>query len=120
MAIMRKKILSILALLCLTATSAWADGSGSCGDGLTWSLSNGTLNITYSGSGTGAMTDFNTSNIPWYSSRRSIENIIIGNGVTHIGGYAFFGCNNASLTRIALPASVTSKKHNFGVFNILA
>lgn len=101
-----RKILSILALLCLTTTRAWADGD--CGDGVTWSLSSGTLNITYSGSGTGAMTDFNTTNTPWYSSRSSIQSIIIGSGVTHIGEYAFFGCNNASLTWIALPASVTS------------
>ena len=54
------------------------------------------------------MTDFNTTNTPWYSSRSSIQSIIIGSGVTHIGEYAFFGCNNASLTWIALPASVTS------------
>jgi len=50
---MSKKLLSIIALLCLTLSSAWADGS--CGDGVTWSYDAGTLTISYSGSGTGAM-----------------------------------------------------------------
>lgn len=105
MAIMRKKILLILALLCLTVTGAWADGS--CGDGLTWSLSKGILTIMYSGSGTGLMTNYSLpTDVPWYYNRKDITHITIESGVTRIGKYAFFQCSNASLTTISIPTSV--------------
>jgi len=107
MAIMRKKILSILALFCLTVTGAWADSSGSCGDGLTWSLSKGILTIMYSGSGTGLMTNYSLpTDVPWYYNRKDITHITIETGVTRIGQNAFFQCSNASLTTISIPASV--------------
>ncbi len=50
MAIMRKKILSILALFCLTVTGAWADDdSGSCGTSVTYSYEESTHTLTISG-----------------------------------------------------------------------
>ena len=104
---MSKKLLSIIALLCLTLSSAWADGS--CGDGVTWSYVAGTLTISYSGSGTGAMEDYgDPEEQPWYSNEGDITSIVIESGVTHIGDYAFCDFNNASLTTITIPASVTS------------
>ena len=80
--------------------------SGTCGDNLTWTLSNGTLTI----SGTGAMENYyyhhNTS--PWYNYRHIrpyIKSVIINDGVTSIGDYAFYAC---PLTSITIPNSVTS------------
>ena len=65
---MRKKLLSILALLCLTVTSAWAaTDSGNCGEmpdesSVKWSLTDdGVLTI----SGTGAIREYGWSNYPW-------------------------------------------------------
>lgn len=47
---MRKKILSILALFCLTVTGAWADDdSGSCGTSVTYSYEESTHTQTISG-----------------------------------------------------------------------
>ena len=47
---MRKKILSILALFCLTVTGAWADDdSGSCGTSVTYSYEESTHTLTISG-----------------------------------------------------------------------
>ena len=106
---MKQKLLSILALLCLTVTSAWADGSwtsGSC----TVTLTGGTLTV----SGTGAMADYGWSNQPeWLASHTNenpspITQITIESGVTHIGNYAFYWCNNANLTSVSIPSSVVT------------
>ena len=101
---MSKKLLSILALLCLTVTSAWADDSGTCGTSLTWSYVESTHTLTISG--TGAMTDFGYMETPWYDYRTDITNIVIEDGVTTIGEYAFIECEN--LTTVTIPNNVTS------------
>ena len=60
--------------------------SGACGDNATWTLDDeGTLTID----GSGPMTDY-TNKGPWFSSRDSIKEIVIGDGITHIGNSAFF------------------------------
>ncbi len=101
---MSKKLLSILALLCLTVTSAWADDSGTCGTSLTWSYVESTHTLTISG--TGAMADFGYMETPWYGYRTDITNIVIEDGVTTIGEYAFIECEN--LTTVTIPNNVTS------------
>ena len=60
--------------------------SGACGDNATWTLDDeGTLTID----GSGPMTDYANKG-PWFSSRDSIKEIVIGDGITHIGNSAFF------------------------------
>ncbi|MCC8077993.1 MAG: leucine-rich repeat domain-containing protein [Oscillospiraceae bacterium] len=77
--------------------------SGTCGDDLSWVLVDGVLTI----SGTGAMKNYTFSTLaPWYSSRKSIATVVIGNGVTTIGEHAFYECS--SLTSITIPDGVTS------------
>ena len=113
-----KKILSLifLSVFCLNVINAK----------ITWKLESNTLII----SGTGDMENYdNEISVPWYSQQRKIKNVIIKNGVTSIGSYAFQGCidltsttiSNSvisigssafadciSLTSIAIPNSVTS------------
>ncbi len=81
--------------------------SGSCGangDNLTWVLcDNGELII----SGSGAMANWTrSSTAPWYSNRSSVTKVIIENGVTSIGDYAFSRCT--PLQNVTIPDSVTS------------
>ena len=102
---MKRKLLSILALLCLTVASAWAGviDSGTNGD-ITWSLDyDGVLTI----SGSGAMADYDdASSQPWEDLRSDITSIVIEDGVTHIGDWAFgyFGY----LESVTIPTSVTT------------
>ena len=114
---MKKRFLSILLtavlLLCAvplglglvdTAYAAETVSSGSCGDNVTWMLtSDGTLTI----SGTGAMTDYyNSGATPWHSVCSQIKSVIIEDGVTRIGNYAFSYCD--ALAGVTIPDSVTT------------
>ena len=94
-------------------TASAAATSGSCGDNLTWQYNTSTDTLTISG--TGAMmnyaTTYNSSSYivttaPWGSYYETLKTVVINNGVTSIGKYAFYGC--WSLTSITIPDSVTS------------
>ena len=63
-----------------------APTSGECGDSATWSLENGVLTI----SGTGSMTNYiEASEVPWYAYAQSITAVEICSGITSVGQYAF-------------------------------
>ena len=78
--------------------------SGKCGDNLWWTLGDdGTLTI----SGTGNMIDYTDDNYaPWFRWSPEITSVIINEGVTSIGNYAFSNCSG--LTSVTIPDSVTS------------
>ncbi len=102
--------------------------SGTCGDAVYWEFyESGTLYIY----GSGTMENYIVySHVPWYSSYSTkIKRVVIEDGVTEIGSYAFYGCTSltsttisdsvteigsyafygcTSLTTIAIPYSVTS------------
>ena len=74
---------------------------GTWGESLTWELSeDGVLTI----SGTGAMPNY--AYAPWEDNKTSIKKVVILNGVTTIGDYAFDGCS--SLTGKNIPDGVTT------------
>ena len=115
---MKKRILSIVLALCLVFSllpvSALADEaptSGTCGDNLTWALADdGTLTI----SGEGEMNSYSSSKntdgawvttAPWGKHYKSIKSVVIEDGVTSIGGWAFYDCS--SLTSVTIPDGVT-------------
>lgn len=82
-----------LCLVTLTAplAAAAAAESGSCGENVTWQLDEtGTLTI----SGSGDMQDYESREAPWYNGNWRIGSLVIGEGVTSIGSYAFEDCKN--------------------------
>ena len=94
-----KKLFTLFLALVASVGSIFAE-SGTCGDNLTWTYTNGILTI----SGSGAMTDYNTS--PWYGFCSSIQTVHLPNGMTSIGNNAFSHCSG--LSAVTIPNSVTS------------
>ena len=75
--------------------------TGSSTNSVSWEVDSETLRIT----GTGEMEDFaDSSSAPWYDNESTITSIVIEEGVTSIGNYAFCGLTNAQTATI--PSSV--------------
>ncbi len=104
---MKKLIPLFCLLLCSIAMHAEVQ-TGSCGDNLTWQYDTDTKALTITG--TGKMSNYyyylDEGYAPWYEYQGDIAKILIADGVTSIGNYAFYYCT--SLTSITIPASVTS------------
>ncbi len=122
---MKKQLLLFVSML--LPMVAMADDSGSCGTNVTYTYVSSTGTLTIQGSG--AMTDYNSYNVPWYSYREDIKTVVIKDGVTSIGYGAFRFCGGLTsvtignsvmsigssafeactgLTTVTIPASVTS------------
>ena len=77
--------------------------TGTCGQNVTWSLSgDGVLTI----SGKGTMKNYTyKSEMPWYKYNSQIKSVVVEEGVTSIGDYAFYGM--PAMTSISLPKGLT-------------
>jgi len=77
-------------------------------DNFSWKISDGTLTV----SGTGAMPDYEcepdncSTTTPWAFCQKAITAVVIENGITAIGNYAFLACRN--LKFVTISNSVTS------------
>ena len=79
--------------------------SGSCGaegNNLTWTFDKETGVMTINGSG--AMADYTEKFCPWFCHRESITAVVLPEGITNVGDYAFSGCS--ALTEIDVPIGV--------------
>lgn len=99
--------LAIFFTVLLLSFSAAAAATGTCGENLTWVVSDdNTLTI----SGTGAMDDYGPVMIaaPWVNDDTlyNLTTVVMEEGITRIGDFAFY-CHRA-LVSVVVPASVTS------------
>ena len=79
---------------------------GSCGESLFWSLyEDGALVLE----GSGDMYDYYYYNVPWYDYNEQIVEVILPDGLTSIGQYAFYECSE--LKSVSIPDSVTKIGH---------
>ena len=82
--------------------------TGDCGyngNNLTYSLNTSTGVLTISG--TGVMKNWSSANnVPWYNYRTSVTSVTIGDNITTIGQFAFYGCT--ALTSVSISSSVTT------------
>ena len=94
-------LISMIAVLLLSSSVAFAASSGECGD-LTWTLnSSGVLTI----SGSGEMEEiYDEDEDYWRPNKASIKKLVINSGVTSISDWAFADCSN--LTTITLPSTL--------------
>ena len=92
-----KKILPILFLFVFSCSAIHADVAAD----FDWKFEDGTLTI----SGTGDMPDYeiHDNKAPWRIYQDKIEKVVIKDGVTNIGSYAFYYCEN--LTSITFKGS---------------
>ena len=102
---MKRIFTFFFALLSACTFSAYAAIiDGTYGNNLTWTLN--TKDSTLVISGEGEMKNYDAFSVPWYDYRSYIKYVTLPDGLTSIGGYAFYWCSG--LTSITIPNSVTS------------
>lgn len=101
---LNRAAITVVLLLALTLLSFFAPPSVSaraesnaCGDGVYYTLSNGTLTI----GGAGEMAHYNDSDAPWADRAEEITAVIVEEGVTSVGNSAFSGLKRLSSVQMA-------------------
>ena len=84
--------------------------AGTCGNAVTWTISDGMLELR----GRGELWEFSPDNRPgWYDERSIIDSVVIESGITNISAYAF--CDTA-VEQAQIPGSVVNIK-SYAFFN---
>lgn len=89
--------------------SALQTVSGKCGENLTWAYDVDTQTLTISG--TGDMVNYLSEiGAPWLPYKDRILRVIINEGVTGIGNYAFYNCSNLTsvISKIVNPFKISN------------
>lgn len=117
MKIRQHLIPAVLFLLCLllpaaAARPAYADtpepscvAYGACGNDAVWTVLDigGTRTLLITGSG--AIPNYSYQSMPWYRYQPGVRSVIVSDGITEVGSYAFF--NHFAVRSVTLGNSVT-------------
>lgn len=101
---MKKRLLLALLSVLLSFSAKSEIINGICGDNLTWTLDTETGIFTVSG--TGEMYDYSRYGSLGYQYNGYLKHLVIENGATYIGKYAFYGCE--SLVSVTLPNTLAN------------
>lgn len=101
---MNKRLLLTTALLLsfISSISLWADTTGKMGENISWTLTSGGV-LTINGSGDIPDYEYYSNNSPFFNNTE-VKSAIIGEGITRVGNYCFYGCEN--LTNVKLPSTL--------------
>lgn len=97
---MKAKLINLLLMLVASVGTMYAE-SGTCGANLTWSLNTEDSTLTIEGSGDMFISGMSA---PWKANASYVKSAILPDGLTSIGKYAFYECEN--LQSISIPSSV--------------
>ena len=75
---------------------------GTCGENLSYTIVDGVLTIT----GSGSMDNFGDCGAPWYEQRDEIQSVVFSEKMNSLGSFAFADCEY--LTEITIPKNITS------------
>lgn len=96
-------LVAILVLSLASCGSSTPQAEDASGSNWSYTKADKTLRI----SGVGEMASFgNAESVEWSSVRASVEKIVVNEGITSVGNYAFYGMT--ALTDVTLPASLVS------------
>ena len=108
---MKRRALGLFLVLCIisgmiTALPAFAQEviTEPCGNNVTWTFDNGVL--TVNGTGDIWSNSERSTQPPWERTGIDLTKVVINEGVTGVGSFAFFNC--LSLTSVTLPNSLTT------------
>lgn len=96
----------VLGILPALPVGTLAAQTGSCGQNVTWEYADGTLSL----SGTGPTVDYQmintstTDDYPWAAYADQITTVVVGEGITTLENYLFYGLKN--LTSVTLPSTL--------------
>lgn len=97
-------MLALSLVSCGTSAAKVEDASGSHG-ALSWSYTKSDKTLKISGEGEMASFD-SASAVVWTSVRAAVEKIVVGEGITSVGNYAFYMMS--ALKEVTLPKTLTS------------
>ena len=83
---------------------AAVQGSREGDNDFSYTLEDGVLRVI----GSGPMPDYEYGKAPWFESRSTIQEVVLSDGITSVGTYAF--CRLSNLKKATIPASVTVLK----------
>lgn len=95
-------ILSLFVVLSNISVYAATTAAGTCGEGLIWELDDQGI---FTVSGTGMIPGYGSlENTPWHIYRKDIKEVILNEGISSVGRFAFAGCNN--LISVTFPSTL--------------